>query len=367
MTRSESGALLLELGGTWRLGESMPGPALIQRQIDAEPTVVVRFDSHDVVSWSSALLAFAAEVIAVARAAGVDVDRSGLPEGVQRLLALGERPHTPPVSAPARRLSVLERIGTRVLRRRHMPHAMLATVGEQVLAVGRLVRGRAKFRGSELLMQMQATGANALGIVGLVAGLLGLIIAFISAAQLESLGASLYVANLVGIAMVRDLGALMTAVVVAGRTGAEFTAELGTMRVTQEIDALTTMGFSPVESVVLPRVLAVTLMMPLLCVFADVIGVLGGAVVGVGLMNIAPRMYVAQTLHAVSPSDLVNGLVKATIYGFLIGEASCYVGLRAGRSARGVGKAAASGVVASIVLVIAACAVYAFMTYEVGR
>jgi phospholipid/cholesterol/gamma-HCH transport system permease protein len=138
------------------------------------------------------------------------------------------------------------------------------------------------------------------------------------------------------------------------------------MRVTQEIDALTTLGVSPVEFVVLPRVLAVTLMMPLLCVYADVLGVLGGAAVGVGLMHVAPRLYISQTLHAVSLTYLVGGLLKATTYGFLIGEASCYMGLRAGRSARDVGKAATSGVVASMVLVIAACALYAFTFYRLG-
>jgi phospholipid/cholesterol/gamma-HCH transport system permease protein len=305
-------------------------------------------------------------VIAIANAASVTADRSGLPPGVQRLLALAEAHAAPSMSTPTRARSLLARIGLRVLSRHRVMNGILTAIGEQTLALGRLARGRAKHRGSELLLQMQATGASALGIVGLVAGLLGLIIAFISAAQLQSLGASLYVANLVAIAVVRELGPTMAAIVVAGRTGAAFAAELATMRVTQEFDALTTLGLSPVEVVVLPRVLAVTLMMPLLCVYADVIGVLGGAAVGVGLMHVAPRLYVSQTLHAVSLTYLIGGLVKATTYGFVIGEASCYMGLRAGRSARDVGKAATSGVVASIVLVIMACALYAFIFYRLG-
>jgi phospholipid/cholesterol/gamma-HCH transport system permease protein len=358
--------LHVKLSGSWRIGESPPGVAVVERQIGAMRAGAVQFDSGEVASWDSALVSFAARVFAIAKPVGVSVDVSGLPGGVQRLLALGQADSTIASPGPAPSRSILARIGVRVLARRNMAHSVLTAIGEQTLAIGRLVRGRAKFRGSELLLHMQATGASALGIVGLVAGLLGLIIAFISAAQLQSLGASLYVANLVGIAMVRELGAMMAAIVVAGRTGAAFSAELAAMRVTQEVDALTTLGVPPVEVVVLPRVVAVTLMMPLLCVYADVFGVLGGAAVGVGLMHVAPRLYVSQTVHALSLTYLVGGLVKATTYGFLIGQASCFTGLRAGRSAHDVGKAATSGVVASIVLVIAACALYAFIFYWFG-
>ena len=195
---------------------------------------------------------------------------------------------------------------------------------------------------------------------------MGLIIAFIAAVQLQSFGATLYVANLTGIAMVRELGPVMTAIIVAGRTGAAFAAELGTMRVTQEIDAITTLGLSPVEFLVLPRVLAVTLMMPFLCVYADLIGVLGGAVVGVGVLHIPPGLYLDQTVHAVSLTDLFGGLLKATTYGFLVGAAGCFMGLRAGRSATAVGRAATSAVVAGIVLVIVACGLYAVLFYRLG-
>jgi phospholipid/cholesterol/gamma-HCH transport system permease protein len=158
----------------------------------------------------------------------------------------------------------------------------------------------------------------------------------------------------------------MTAIVVAGRTGAAFAAELGTMRVTQEIDALTTLGLSPTEFLVLPRVLAVTLMMPFLCVYADLIGVAGGAVVGIGVMHVAPRLYVDQTLHAVTLTHLFGGLLKATTYGFLVGAAGCMIGLRAGRSAADVGSAATAAVVAGIVLTIVACGLYAIVFYRLG-
>jgi len=366
LTRPAPGALLLELGGTWQVGEATPPAALVEGEIDAGHPDHVRFDTRAVVAWDSALVSFAARVSTSARTAGATVDRGGLPDGVQRLLVLVDATPAQRAAADNRPASALARIGLRALARRDTVNHVLVAIGELTVALGKLVIGRAKFRRGDLSLQMQSTGVRALGIVSLVNGLVGLIIAFISAVQLQSFGATLYVANLTGIAMVRELGAVMTAIIVAGRTGAAFAAELGTMRVTQEIDALTTLGLSPVEYLVLPRVVAVTLMMPLLCVYAGLVGVLGGAVVGVGVIHTPPQLYFDQTIHAVSLTDLFGGIVKATTYGLLVGAAGCFMGLRAGRSAAAVGKAATSAVVAGIVLVIVACGLYAVVFYRLG-
>jgi phospholipid/cholesterol/gamma-HCH transport system permease protein len=366
LTRPAPGALLVELGGTWQVGAATPPATLVECEIDSGHPDHVRFDTREVVAWDSTLVSFAARVSTTARAAGATVDRSGLPAGVQRLLALVEATPAQRPAANKRPPSALARIGLRALARRDAANSVLIAIGELTVALGKLMLRRAKFRRSDLFVQMQSTGVHALGIVGLVNGLVGLIIAFIAAVQLQSFGASLYVANLTGIAMVRELGPVMTAIIVAGRTGAAFAAELGTMRVTQEIDAITTLGLSPVEFLVLPRVLAVTLMMPFLCVYADLIGVLGGAVVGVAVLHIPPGLYFDQTVHAVSLTQLFGGLLKATTYGFLVGAAGCFMGLRAGRSASAVGKAATSAVVAGIVLVIVACGLYAVMFYRLG-
>jgi len=366
LTRPTPGALLLEFAGTWQVGEATPPATLVERELDAGPPDHMWFDTHAVVAWDSALVSFAARVSTSARTAGATVDRSGLPAGVQRLLVLVDATPAQPAAADKRPPSPLARIGLRALGPRDAVHHALIAIGELTVALGKLVLGRAKFRRSDLFVQMQSTGVRALGIVSLVCGLVGLIIAFISAVQLQAFGATLYVANLTGIAMVRELGAVMTAIIVAGRTGAAFAAELGTMRVTQEIDALTTLGLSPVEFLVVPRVLAVTLMMPLLCVYADLVGVLGGAVVGVGVIDIPPRLYFDQTVHAVSLTDLFGGIVKAMTYGLLIGAAGCFMGLRAGRSAAAVGRAATSAVVTGIVLVIVACGLYAVVFYRLG-
>ncbi|HEX5058493.1 MAG TPA: ABC transporter permease [Kofleriaceae bacterium] len=356
--------LALVLAGRWRVGRRVPAASRVEDELATAPTDRIIFDTTAVDAWDSALVAFAARLLTVTAHTEVTVDRTGLPAGVQRLLALAEATPARATRATKPSLSFFERVGLWSLGRHEHIGKTLEWIGLLTTAFAKFLVGRAKFRRSDLGLQMQLAGAHAIGIVSLVAALVGLILAFIAAVQLQSFGAQLYVANLVGIGVVRELGAVMAAIVVAGRTGAAFAAELGTMRVTQEIDALTTFGVSPVEYLVLPRVLAVTLMMPLLCVYADLLGVLGGAAVGIGLMHISPRIYYDQTIQAIDLADLLGGLLKAGTYGFLIGAAGCFTGLRAGRSAAAVGKATTSAVVAGIVLVIVACGIYAVVFYR---
>lgn len=360
------GALAVRVSGAWCVGEHVPAAAAVRSAIAEERPQRLAFDSTEVVAWDSALVAFSSQVQEAAAAAGVAVDRSGLPQGVQRLLALAEATPRHPAAAPAARPSHVARIGTYVIERSGRLKDVVTWTGELSFAVAKLVTGRAKFRRRDLFLQMQLTGPRALGIVSLVAGLVGLILAFVGAVQLQKFGASIYVADLVGIAMVREMGAVMAAIVVAGRTGAAFAAELGTMRVTQELDALTTLSISPVEYLVLPRVIAVTLLLPLLTIYADLMGLFGGAIVGTTLMDIAPRHYFDETVSAVSVGDVVGGALKASVYGFLIAAAACFEGLRSGRNAAAVGKAATAAVVDGIVLVIAACGVFAVLFYVMG-
>jgi phospholipid/cholesterol/gamma-HCH transport system permease protein len=348
----------LHLAGSWHVGDALPPvPELVGSRL--------AFDARDVTAWDSALLELTTRILRMARERGIEVDRSGLPEGVQRLLALAD---ATPVERkkPRARPGLLARIGLYAIARKDQAVGTLAAIGELSGAFIKLLGGHAHVRRRDVWNEMQAAGVSALGIVGLVSALVGLIIAFIGAVQLQVFGATIYVASLVGIAMVRDLGALMAAIVVAGRTGAAYAAELGTMRSTQELDAYQTLGISPYELLVLPRVLAVTLMLPVLCVYADLLGVAGGAFVSVVAMGIQPRLYLDQTIHAVTLAHLFGGIVKATTYGLLIGIAGCFIGLRAGRSAAGVGRAATSAVVMGIVLVIVACGAYAVLFYRLG-
>jgi len=229
-----------------------------------------------------------------------------------------------------------------------------------------LMRGRAAFRASDFLLVVQRSGAEALGIVSLISFLVGVILAFVGAVQLAQFGAAIYVADLVGIAMVRDMGAMMTAIVMAGRTGAAFAAELGTMKVNREIDALTTMGIDPMEFLVLPRMIALFLMMPLLALYANLMGILGGAVVGVFMLDLSWTTYYQETAAAVTLTEIAGGIFKAAIYGALVAIAGCLRGMECGTSAAAVGSATTSAVVTSIVLIISACGLFAVLFYILG-
>ena len=213
---------------------------------------------------------------------------------------------------------------------------------------------------------LRRTGMEALGITALVAFLLGLILAFIGAIQLQKFGATIFVADLVGIGMVRDMGALMTGIVMAGRSGAAFAAEIGSMKATNEIDALETTGISPMDFLVLPRVAAITMMMPFLTVFADVMGVFGGGFVAWALLDISPSLFLQQATGAVTLQHFFSGLVKGAAYGLLVGIAGCMRGLEAKESSLAVGAAATSAVVTAIVWIIAACGLFQFVSYVLG-
>jgi phospholipid/cholesterol/gamma-HCH transport system permease protein len=243
---------------------------------------------------------------------------------------------------------------------------MLSFVGQATLSLARFLTGRARYRKSDFFVLVQQAGAEALPIVTLISFLVGLILAFVGAVQLQQFGASIYVADLVGIAMVREMGAMMTGIVMAGRTGASYAAQLGSMKVTQETDALTTMGISPLDFLVLPRMLALFFMMPLLCVYSDFVGILGGAAVGVGMLDLSPITYYQQTAGAVSLTDLIGGVFKASVYGVLIAISGCLRGMQSGSSSSAVGEATTSAVVTSIVFIISACGVFAVLFYVLG-
>jgi phospholipid/cholesterol/gamma-HCH transport system permease protein len=269
------------------------------------------------------------------------VDQQGLPEGVRRLLALAAAvPEREGARRGGARLSWLASIGTEVLAGWKGAWDMVAFIGEAVLACLRLVGGAARFRRVDLVLFMQECGAQALGIVTLISFLIGLILAFMGAVQLRQFGAQIYVADLVGLGMTREMGAIMTGVIMAGRTGAAFAAQLGTMQVNEEIDALTTMGIPPMEFLVLPRMLALMVMMPLLCVYADLVGMGAGLLIGTGLLDMSLVQYVNETQKAVHLVDCGLGLFKSAVFGALVALAGCVRGMHCGRSAAAVGAAA---------------------------
>jgi phospholipid/cholesterol/gamma-HCH transport system permease protein len=377
MRQDEQGAVLFEqasdatlvvrLSGSWCLRNDMPAVSLLAEQLKAATPKRVLFDSSPITNWDSSLIAFLAQSSEICRAHGIKQDRSGLQDGLRHLVELAEAvPEKRGTRNASVRPSFLTRVGNATIGHGHAVGEFLSFLGELSVALARFLRGKARYRRIDLLEAIQQCGAEAVGIVSLIAFLIGVILAFMGAVQLSQFGASIYVADLVGIGMVRDMGAMMTAIIMSGRTGAAFAAKLGTMKVTQETDALTTMGISPLEFLVLPRVLALIVMMPLLCLFADLIGIFGGLFVGVSMLGLAPGSYMRETISTLTLTNLFGGLLKATTYGVLIAIAGCLRGFQCGNSSSAVGDAATQAVVMSIVMVVVACGLFAVVFNILG-
>ena len=355
--------LVVRLSGPWCVRSDMPPASLLAKELNAIPAPKsVSFDSTQLTNWDSGLISFLVQSSGFCRACGIGQNREGLADGLRHLVELAEAvPEKKGARSEAARPSFFARVGNASIGYGLSIRDFLEFLGELTVAFARFVRGKARYRKIDLIEAIQQCGASAVGIVTLIAFLVGVILAFMGAVQLSQFGASIYVADLVGIGMVREMGAMMTAIIMSGRTGAAFAAKLGTMKVTQEIDALTTMGISPLEFLVLPRVLALVLMMPLLCVFADLVGILGGMFVGVGMLDLSAGSYMRETISTLTLVNLFGGLLKATFYGALIAIAGCLRGFQCGNSSSAVGDAATQAVVMSIVMVVVACGLFAVM------
>jgi phospholipid/cholesterol/gamma-HCH transport system permease protein len=298
---------------------------------------------------------------------GIQVDIATLPEGIQGLLSLV---YAVPERAGARRQAVqapwLEIIGKGGLRIYKDSQALVTFIGETALSVYALMHGKARFRWIDLWRYIQDCGPSALPIVTLISLLVGLILAFVGAVQLALFGAQIYIADLVGLGMTREMGGLMAAIIMSGRTGAAYAAQLGTMQVNSEIDALKTMGFEPMEFLVLPRILALILIMPLLCLYADLMGIIGGALVTVSFFDVSLVQYLDRTANAIHIPDFTIGIVKCAVFGVLIALSGCMRGMQCGRSASAVGDAATSAVVTGIVFIVIADSLMTVMCNRLG-
>lgn len=361
----EGDGLVVRLAGSWRLGDVLPRPEEVAQALDGGGVRRAVLDGAGVTAWDSALVAFLAAVLEACGPRGVTAETAGLDPSVRRLLVLAEESTTTLPAAPAAPPR-LARLGLEVLGARGRIDAGLDFLGETTLGLGRTVLRRARFRRVDLGLLLQQSGAEALPIIVLVNFLVGIILAFVGVTQLRHFGAESFVADIVGIAVVRDMAALITAVTLAGRSGAAFAAQLATMKVTQEVDALRTLGVAPVEFLVVPRVIALTAMTPLLTLFADAAGVLGGAAVGTFMLHQPLAGYLRQTALALDPGDLVGGLVKGATYGLLVALTGAFRGMQAERSAERVGEAATRAVVTGIVAIITACGLFQYVFFLFG-
>ena len=365
---TSDGTLLLTLAGEWKLGNALPHADSVLAEIAAGVKVQrLAFATGALEGWDSGLLIFLAKLFEICRSDGIDVDLSGLPAGVRKLMDLASPGNQRTgVTHGGERPPFLARVADIALDQVKGFKEVLAFIGEATLAFAKMLRGKADFRRLDLVTTIQETGAQALPIVCLISLLVGMILAFVAAIQLKLFGAQIYVADVVGIGMVRVMGAIMTGIIMSGRTGAAFAAQLGTMQVNEEIDALETLGFSPVEFLVLPRMLALMLMMPLLCVYADLMGVLGGMIVGVGMLDLGVIEYVNQSKAALNLTHFLVGLFHSFVFGILVAVSGCLRGIQCERSASAVGYAATSAVVTGIVSIVVATAIITLSCQVLG-
>jgi phospholipid/cholesterol/gamma-HCH transport system permease protein len=346
--------LAIELTGSWTLSRDLPDVHQLFDQMAGFPNrnrLVLR--GHRIVEWNSGLLMFLHGVLGRCRSQSLPVTVEAFPEGVERLLELASaNPPRPQTADAGAGEPWMLRIGLSAMAAVTHMAAVGIFIGELALSAIRLVAGKRRFRSSDFAQYLWETGANALPIVCLISLLVGVVMAFVGAVQLRLFGAQIFVADLVGLAMAREMGPMMTGVVLAGRTGAAFAAQLGTMQVNDEIDALKTLGVSPIDFLVLPRMVALMLMMPLLCVYADLMGILGGLLVGVVNLDIAATQYLEQTRNAVGIGDFTVGIAKSVVFAVVVAGSGCFRGVRSGKSASAVGEAATAAVVSAILYIV---------------
>ena len=367
-SRPAPGTLLLRLSGDWHSGGRLVSFEEARTLLSSQPPFSqVAFDVRDLGRWDSVLPVFLIKILQVCNRGGIAVDLSQLPAGVQRLLDLAspENQRTGVTHGGARG-PFLVRVADAALQDIRGIGAVLAFLGEATVAFSRLLRGKAMFRRLDLITSLQDAGAQALPIVSLISFLVGMILAFVAAIELKVFGAQIFVADVVGIGMVRVMGAVMSGVIMAGRSGAAFAAQLGTMQVNEEIDALETLGVSPAEFLVLPRMLSLMLMMPLLCIYSDFMGILGGMLVGVGVLDIGMMEYYQQTKHALDLTHFWIGIFQSFVFGILVAVSGCLRGMQCERSASAVGYAATSAVVTGIVSIVVATLIVTFSCQVLG-
>lgn len=365
--RQDDRTLIAGLGGDWELESPTPRfDRLVAARVPGQPLQAVAFETAELGRWDSSLLTFLLQGMSYCEAHGLEFREEGLPENVARLLALARAVPEKAVDREAPEASLLARLGTKGIASFDAFLGSVAFLGKVAESFGRLLLFRVRLRWRDFWVVVQSNGSGALPIVTLISFLVGLIIAFLGAVVLQRFGAGYYVSYLVGYGMLREMGALMTGIIMAGRTGAAFAAELGSMKITEEIDAYETLGLSPVDHLVLPRVLGLFVMMPLLTIYAMFVGIIGGLLVSITLLDLTATQFIGGLLTPVTIADGLMGVFKGTVFGLIIGIAGCMRGMQTGSDAGAVGRSATSAVVTGITLIIVANAVIDWLSALVG-
>ncbi|MBE9526390.1 MAG: ABC transporter permease [Proteobacteria bacterium] len=348
--------LQVDLYNDWTNAQSLPSIEAFIHQIELSPKIQrIIFNTKNLGQWDSLLILFINEIINTAKVKGIQNEYSSLPDEVQGLVKLAHKvPVQQTASASKTRSSFPTRLGENMILFFNHVVNLIHFFIEVISALGNFFMGKAHYRQRDLVWFIQDTGVKALPVVSLISILMGIVLAFLAAMQLALLGVEIYTSNLVAVGMTREMAPLMTAIIMAGRTGASFSAQLGTMQVNDEIDAFKTLGISPIEFLVLPRMLALILMLPILTIYADLLGIIGGLLVSTNMFDFSLTQAIHQTAQSIGLIDIFIGLFKAIVFAFLIAMSGCYYGINCGRSSASVGIATTNAVVMSIVSIVIA-------------
>jgi len=363
--REEAGVQVLSLAGRLDREGLEPLVGEVRRLLEERRPKALRLELAGLEYLDSAGALALTLVEQEAAKAGLDCRLEGLDPKAAALKALIDPAALtrPPLIPSERRRPFLDQVGEAALAFWDDLREMVGFVGELTLALGRVLTRPRELRWGDVALYMERVGVDGLPIVGLIALLMGLIIAFMSSLQLASFGANIYVASLVALAMVRELGPIMTAVLVAGRSGSAFAAEIGTMKVNEEVEALVVMGYDPVMFLALPKVLAAAVVVPLLTLYADLLAILGGMLVGVLGLDLTVYSYVQQTARSLEVFDVISGLLKSLVFAVLIAVVGCQRGFGVRGGAQAVGRATTSAVVTALFLIIVTDSVFAILLH----
>lgn len=357
---NSEGVALLSVSGDWLFKNQRTQLSAITNALDSAKVKKLEFDCEKLGEFDSSFISFLFGIYNFCLERNIECDISKISEKPRTFLLLA-------VSDCEREKEKDKKASCNFfVKVYHTTYSTYSGVRDQISFFGELVicsynfiRRRAHFRFSDLGFEIQRAGPDALPIVGLISFLVGLILAFVGAIQLAKYGSEIYVADLVGLAMVREMGAVMVAIAMAGRTGAAYAAELGAMKINEEIAAFRTFGISPMEFLVFPRIIALVLMFPLLTVFADFIGMLGGFAISWSLFDINYDAYINRTLASLNLTHCMTGVFKSVFFGIIVAIVGSMKGMTCGKNAEAVGNAATSSVVTSITLIIVADAIFA--------
>ena len=357
--RSRNGQHVMALGGNWIAQAGDIPPFTTSSLVQVAKGQTVSFDTANLGTWDSGLIEFLWDFKRVAHAADVSLDSAALPDSARQLLALLPSDLQVARASDPRRVNPVEWLGGKAMGIVCELGVLVELSATMVVDGLGAVIGRTRMRRQDLLTNLQQAGPSALVIVSVVNLLLGAILAFVGAAELRRFAAGTYVADLVGVALVRELGSVVTAIVMAGRTGGAYAARLATMQGNEEIDALRVIGIPISSYLLLPSVLALLFTMPLLYLYGCVVGIFGGFIVSYSMLDVTAAGYFQETLQAVPLNQFVFGFLKSIAFAVLVGICSCRIGLKAGRSSADVGIAATQAVVTGIVGIIALDALFA--------